>query len=361
MDPARLRDSFEIVRTHGDHFARWFYADLFVRHPDLRDMFPVAMDAQRRHLLAALAHIVAAAGRPEGPGPYLGALGVTHRKFGVAAGHYPQVAESLLAALEHFCGDAWTPEAAADWAEAYTLIAGTMTAAAAEDEQHGPAWRDGTVTAAERRTADVTVLHVSVAPPLAWLAGQHVTVQTRRRPRLWRPCAVACPPGEDMLEFHVRAVPGGEVSPALAALEPGEPLRVGPAAGTLRLDPLAGRDLVMAADSTGLAPLKAILRQAARQPAPPLITLLAGGERPDDLYDMEDLRKLAARSPWLTVIPVAYREDGPLDEALARCGDWAHREAFLAGPPGMITAAAARLASCGTPPEQVHTEEWSER
>ena len=99
-------------------------------------------------------------------------------------------------------------------------------------------------------------------------AGQSVAVETPARPRLWRWYSPACLPGDGVLEFHVRRVDGGQVSPALASLQPGDELRVGPPGGVMTLDP-SGRPVLMAAWSTGLAPLKAILLQLAAMPAPP--------------------------------------------------------------------------------------------
>ena len=50
MDAARLRDSFARVAVHGDELPLFFYSDLFIKHPEVRDMFPVSMESQRGHL-----------------------------------------------------------------------------------------------------------------------------------------------------------------------------------------------------------------------------------------------------------------------------------------------------------------------
>lgn len=217
MNVERLRDSFAKVAAHGgDAIALHFYSDLFLRHPEVRDLFPVSMAVQRDHLIGALVKITAEADRADTLAPFLEHLGRAHRKFGTVAEHYPAVGASLLATLEHFAGEAWTPEVAADWTEAYGLIAKLMTEAAAEDEKHAPAWWDGTVIAAEQRAYDVTVLHAAVSG-LEWLPGQSLAVETPSRPRLWRYYSPANPPGDGTLEFHVRWIDGGQVSPALAA------------------------------------------------------------------------------------------------------------------------------------------------
>ena len=374
MNVTRLRNTFAVAAAHGgDAIALHFYSDLFLKHPEVRDLFPVSMAVQRDHLIGALAKIVAEADRAEELAPFLAHLGRAHRKFGTLAAHYPAVGASLLATLEHFAGEAWTPEAAQDWAEAYELIAKLMCDAAAEDEKHAPAWWQGTIQSGEQRAYDITVLHVAVdasGPPLEWLPGQSLAVETPARPRLWRYYSPANPPcGDGTLEFHVRWVDGGQVSPALAGLNPGDGLRIGPPAGVMTLDAASGRDVVMAAWSTGLAPLKAILGQIQAMPSPPGVHLFTGARRPEGLYDMPALEKLAARCPWLTLTPVVADgsgypgETGRMADVIARRGDWAGSDAYLAGPGGMVQETAAALASGGIPQEQVRSEDfgWSDQ
>ena len=371
MDIQRIRDSFARVAAHGgDAVALHFYSDWFLRHPELRDLFPVSMATQRDHLIGALARIVAEADRAEELGPFLAHLGRAHRKFGVIAEHHASLRVSFLATMEHFCGEAWTAEVAADWEEALGVISKLMCEAAAQDEERAPAWWAATVLHAERRAHDVTVLRVAAdpdGPPLGWAPGQSVAVETPARPRLWRYLSPANPPGDGTAEFHVRRVDGGQVSPALAGLEPGDALRVGPPAGVMTLEP-SGRAVVMAAWSTGLAPLKAILLQVAGMPFPPAVHLFAGARRPEGLYDMPALESIAARCPWLTLTPVVTEgrgfpgETGLMREVIARRGDWAGRDAYLAGPGEMVHDTAAYLTSAGTPAERIRIEDfgWGE-
>ena len=163
---------------------------------------------------------------------------------------------------------------------------------------------DGTVIAAEWQAHDIAVLTVAApeGPPLGWVPGQSVAVEIPARPRLWRYFSPANPPGSGTLEFHVRWVDGGQVSPALASLQPGDTLRIGPPTGAMTLDP-SGRPVLLAAWSTGLAPLKAILRQIAAMQFPPAVHLFAGARHPEGLYDMPALEDIAG-CPWVTVTPV---------------------------------------------------------
>lgn len=363
MDTARLRENFALVAQHGDQVPLYFYSKLFVLHPAVHDMFPVSMAAQRKRFVRALIKIVSEADRADSLAPFLRRLGAGHRKFGTASAHYEPVGQVLLATLEHFSGEAWTPELAADWAQAYTLVADIMKSAAAEDEKRHPASWAGTVVAVRRPLPDVAVLTVAADPPMTWRAGQYVEVETPARPREWRRyCPAGLPDGDGTLELHVKALGRGGVSDALALSAPGAPLRLGPAAGRLDLDFNAGRDVVMAAASTGIAPCKALLAQLARLPCPPLALLFYAAERDDGLYDLEDLMKLAARCPWLTVVPVVTSADGPVSEVIARDGTWHARDAYLAGPADMTGPCAGALAAAGTPRDRIRVRSfgWTE-
>jgi NAD(P)H-flavin reductase/hemoglobin-like flavoprotein len=369
LDVARLRESFARVAMHGDELPLFFYSDLFIKHPEVRELFPVSMSVQRGHLVDALVKIVSQVDSVDDLAMFLQGLGRDHRKFGAVAEHYGAVGASLLATLEHFSGPAWTPELAADWKAAYDLIASVMTAAAAADEQQRPPWWRGTVVAHERRAFDVSVLFVRPEPQMDYLPGQSVAIESPSRPKLWRYYSMASAPRSDgLLEFHIRLIDGGAVSMALTSSNIADTeLRLGPPVGALTLS-LSGRDLLLVAGSTGLAPLKAILEQVAALQQPPRVHLFFGARTADGLYDLDSLEKMAAQCPWLTVTPavsagsVFAGETGSLPDVVARHGDWSGHDAYLAGPTEMVQEVVARLASAGMAQDQIHIEDfgWSE-
>lgn len=371
LDVGRLRESFAQIAMHGDELPLFFYSDLFIKHPEVRDLFPVSMAVQRGHFVDALVKIVSRVDRVNELTEFLQGLGRDHRKFGAVAEHYGAVGASLLATLEHFSGPAWTPELAADWKAAYELVGSVMTAAAHADEELRPAWWRGTVVTCERRAFDVSVLLVRPEPRMDYLPGQSVAIESPSRPKLWRYYSMAnAPRGDGLLEFHIRLIDGGAVSMALtsAAIVDTE-LRLGPPVGALTLSqPASGRDLLLVAGSTGLAPLKAILEQVSALPRPPGVHLFFGARTADGLYDLDSLEKMAAQYPWLTVTTAVSAdskfagETGSLPDVVTRHGDWSSRDAYLAGPTEMVQEAVARLAAAGMAQEQIHIEDfgWSE-
>jgi NAD(P)H-flavin reductase len=177
------------------------------------------------------------------------------------------------------------------------------------------------------------------------------------------------PREEGTIDFHVRIIDGGAVSAALARnVTVGSSLRLGAPVGTFGLDTTSGRDILLAAGSTGLAPLKAIIEQAATLPDPPEMHLVFGVRTAAELYDLPDLEKMAARWPWLTVTAAVsadpgYRgECGNVADVIGRRGLLAEHDAYVCGSSAMVAATVSRLKALGMPPEQIFVEDfgWSE-
>lgn len=370
MDAQRLKDSFARAAMHGDAVPLFFYSDLFLRHPEVRELFPVSMAIQRDRLVQALGMVVSNVDNLDSVVSFVQELGRDHRKFGAQPDHYVAVGTSLLATLAHFNGEAWTPELAGDWKAAYEIVANVMLASAREDEQVRPAWWEGTVVAHELRTFDIAVMRLALGEPIAYLPGQYVSVTSSLRPRLWRMYSIANAPRHDgTMDLHVRMVDGGALSMVLTrGLTIGSRLTLGPPAGVLTYDTTSGRDVLLVAGSTGLAPLKAILEQIATLPDPPRTHLFFGARRTEGLYDLPDLEKMAAGQHWLTVIPAVSEERGypgergRLPDVVARSGNWRAHDAYLCGPGAMVEKTVEQLSNLGVPRSQIHTEEfgWSD-
>jgi hemoglobin-like flavoprotein len=190
LDVQRLQESFARMTMHGDAAPLFFYSDLFLRHPETRDLFPVSMAAQRDRLLHALGRIVADVRHFDALREYLQDLGREHRKFGAIAGYYPHVGASLLATLAHFNGPAWTPELAADWKAAYDRVAKVMIGAAAKDAGVRPAFWEATMIAHELRRFDLATFRVATELPFPFPSG----AQGQPLPPVPGPTSYSSPP-----------------------------------------------------------------------------------------------------------------------------------------------------------------------
>lgn len=72
MDTARLRSSWHTVAGFGGGVPLFFYSILFPTHPNLREMFPAGMPAQRDKLVRALGKVVTSVDELDAAVPFLG-------------------------------------------------------------------------------------------------------------------------------------------------------------------------------------------------------------------------------------------------------------------------------------------------
>ena len=356
-DAQLITESWAAIEPRAERVARFFYAQIFYDHPEARAMFPVVMDIQRERLLGALVRIVHGLATPENLAPYLAQLGRDHRKFGVLPEHYALVGDSLVAALREYGGLSWTPEVEAAWRRALGKVATVMMDAAGRAGADPP-WWTGQVIGHELRAPDVAVLTLRLDQPMRYLPGQHVMLETPRRPRLWRPYSIANAPRPDgTIDLHVKAVPGGWVSRALVHhTRPGDLLRLGAPTGPMTVDPASGRDVVCVAGGTGLAPLKAIVEEMARWNTERQVTVFVGARRSEELYDLAALDRLTRAYEWLDVVPAVSAErgfpgeSGPVADVFADNGAWDEHDVYVAGTPDMIRYTLARCRELRLPP-----------
>ena len=96
------------MRAAGDEAAAYFYGWLFAGHPELRALFPSAMNGQRDRLFRALGRIVQSLSTPEELAAYLTQLGRDHRKYSVQPEMYGAVGDALMATLRAYAGPTFT-------------------------------------------------------------------------------------------------------------------------------------------------------------------------------------------------------------------------------------------------------------
>ncbi|MFI0090682.1 globin domain-containing protein [Streptomyces bobili] len=362
-DAVLVRRTMAEVAPVADKVTSYFYALLFVRHPDLRPLFPPAMDAQRDRLLKAL--LTAAEHIDNTPVlvDYLRNLGRGHRKYGTRAEHYPAVGECLIGALSKFADSVWDTETEAAWVRTYTTISQVMIDAAAADELRAPAWWYAEVVSHDLRTPDIAVLTLRPDQPYPFRAGQYADVETPWWPRIWRHYSFASAPRSDgLLTFHVKAVPAGWVSNALVhRARPGDIVRLGPPTGSMTVDHTRDNGLLCVGGGTGIAPVKALVEDVAEHGARRPVEVFYGARSDHDLYDIDTMLRLQQSHPWLEVRPVVDRHGLlQLPAAIRAFGPWTEYDAYVSGPPGMIRSGVDALRVVGIPEERIHHDSVEE-
>ncbi|MFJ9633076.1 globin domain-containing protein [Streptomyces sp. NPDC101175] len=362
-DAVLIRRTMAEVAPVADKVTSYFYALLFVRHPELRSLFPAAMDSQRDRLLKALLTAAEHIDNTEILVAYLQNLGRGHRKYGTRPEHYPAVGECLIGALNKYASGVWDAETEAAWVRAYTTISQVMIDAAAADELRAPAWWHAEVVAHDLRTRDIAVVTVRPDQPYPFLAGQYTSLETPWWPRIWRHYSFASAPRSDgLLTFHVKAVPAGWVSNALVhRARPGDVIRLGPPGGSMTVDHRTDSGLLCLGGGTGIAPIKALVEDVAEHGERRPVEVFYGARTEHDLYDIDTMLRLQQSHPWLTVRTVVDQQAHlQLPDAIRTYGPWGGYDAYVSGPPGMIRSGVDALKDVGFPAERIRHDSVEE-
>ncbi|MEV4130298.1 FAD-binding oxidoreductase [Nocardia sp. NPDC049707] len=354
-----------------------FYSFLFTEKPELRELFPPAMEMQAKRLVTAIHYVLDNLEDWSRAQNFLEQLARDHRKYGVIAAHYDVAGPALLAAFRAVNGPMWNRALEEGWRDITILISASMAIGANSDKSQ-PYW-DATVVGHRRVLEDLAIVRLQSDSPIPYQAGQYVPVSLPQRPKLWRylsPAIPANPYGE--IEFHVRKIRNGWVSPAVVnETKVGDRWMIAGPLGGLHIDRDSGRDVLLIGAGTGIAPLRAQLIQMGQRGVNPRVHFFIGGRYPCDLYDVENMWQLSQSNPWLTVIPVCEQKTNPwwyphppqdepygmhrrlignLGAVVASFGSWADRQIQIAGSASMIADTRRALMAVGTPESAITSD-----
>jgi ferredoxin--NADP+ reductase len=189
-----------------------------------------------------------------------------------------------------------------------------------------------------------------------------------------RPYSAASEAGSATLQFVIRLVPDGALTPALWRLGIGDRLWIGPPKGLFRLVDDDPRTHLLIGTGTGIAPLVAMARALRRRTAPPATVVVHGASRVDELAFRGDLEHWASAAPWLQYAPSVSRPDEPVNDgwrgrtgrldaaipALLADLDVEPRTAvaYVCGNPAMIEALRGLLPRLGVPASSIRSESF---
>ncbi len=227
------------------------------------------------------------------------------------------------------------------------------------------AWIDGCVVTRRDWTASLVSLGIEAGLP-AFEPGQFVRLGLEiDGVRVGRPYSLVNPPGAGPLEVVFDIVPGGPLSPRLAALQPGDTVHVGAEAfGFMVLSEMPeGRDLWLLATGTGVGPFVSILESEAAWQRFENLRLVHGVRHAEERIYRDRLMALeASHGGRFRYLSCVTRE--PCDDALtgripaaiadgrlAACAGLAldprHSRLMLCGNPGMVGDTLAVLSKGG--------------
>jgi CDP-4-dehydro-6-deoxyglucose reductase len=212
-------------------------------------------------------------------------------------------------------------------------------------------------------------LRLPAVEPLRFKPGQYLDVLLEGGRR--RSFSIASPPHDsDLIELHVRRVPGGGFTEALfEQLHEGSLLRIeGPIGQFVYVERAA--PVIMIAGGTGFAPIKSILRHALEGGSARDIHFYWGARQAVDVYEESLVLDWAQRYPNLR-FSVVLSEAASLDPTAAhrRLG-WVHEVAladhpslasfdvYAAGPPALIEAIRSTYPARGLSEDRLHFDSF---
>ncbi|MPS27242.1 2Fe-2S iron-sulfur cluster-binding protein [Pigmentiphaga sp.] len=213
---------------------------------------------------------------------------------------------------------------------------------------------------------DTTRLVLQADGDLPYVPGQHLGIllpdgRTRN-------FSMAAPPSDGRIELQIRRIPGGAFTgQGLAALRPGDVLRIEAPLGTFCYHFRDYRPLLMAATGTGLAPVKAIVESLLDDGDTPPIHLYWGQRAESDLYLLDTIAGWASRLDDFTFVPVLSRpgpdwtgRSGYVQHAIAAdFDDLSEHACYLCGSPAMILDAKRTLLELGASAAHLYTDSFT--
>ncbi len=242
-------------------------------------------------------------------------------------------------------------------------------------------------TLVERQDLTPTIARLRLRPDdgtPTFRAGQYFAIGLHVDGRfIQRPYSAASAPAETGdLEFLVRLVPGGALTPSLWRLLPSDRIQVGRPKGLFALDAGDHRQHLLLSTGTGIAPLRSMLGSllaerrgspaAAGDPFRPPVVIHGVATAPELAYRVQ-LERLASDGRIVYVPAVSRpadpanggwrgrtgRLDALVDSVAAGVGiEATSTVAYLCGNPAMIAAVEPRLAALGLPADAIRAEQY---
>jgi ferredoxin--NADP+ reductase len=217
------------------------------------------------------------------------------------------------------------------------------------------AWVEGRVERLVRWTDELCTVQVA-APEVRFTAGQFARLALpappgEKEPMIGRPYSFVNPPHQAPHEFYFIVVPGGPLTPRLAALRPGDPLWLGPRANGFftqaELPP--AETLWCLATGTGIGPFLSMLRTDEPWSKFERVVLVHGVRYARELTYQDAIGQIrAARAAAFCYVPTVTREAHPaaLPGRITAAIESGHLEARASIA---LTAENAHVMLCGNP------------
>lgn len=233
----------------------------------------------------------------------------------------------------------------------------------------------GEIAGYTKLTHDIVEVKVKLGEKMRYTAGQYADIAIAAV-KGSRSYSFASAPGAGggnfEVSFHLRLVPGGEMTTWMHEKDrTGEKIKLRGPRGSFGWRDEKNTWLCIAGGS-GMAPIKAMLEDAAQKKVNKRIVYLFGARTEKDLYELEEMKQFAAAlGSKFTFVPVLSHEDAasPWQGARGFVTEWIEKQAldfgdtaaFLCGPPPMIDAAIVKLQECGVSNQNIFFDKFTDK
>jgi nitric oxide dioxygenase len=374
------------LQAHGETITRTFYGFLFEAHPELRNVFNQAHQAQGdqpRALANAVLAYAANIDQLQNLGPDVARIAHKHCSLDILPEHYPLVGQNLLKAIGHVLGDAATPEIVDAWAAAYGQLAeifigveGKMYEVYEENAVRG--WAGFKPFRVAKRTQEsavidsFTLVPVDGKPLPLHEAGQYLSVkfETGGDPHtLMRQYTISCAPNPDHYRISVKREAGGAASNRLHdSVREGDEVLVHMPHGEFTLED-GETPVVLIAGGIGVTPLLAMLEKLVQNRTERSVTFVQAAIDGSVHAFGAHVEKLVANRPNFQSV-VFYERPRPEDRSayVGRPTVESLREivspnahVYFCGPRGFMSTVDAALETIGIPKARRHYEAFGPR
>ncbi len=228
---------------------------------------------------------------------------------------------------------------------------------------------DVTVAANVAATPTSRIVRLALDAPFSYEAGQAAWLAAAPDGE-FTPYSFASSPEDTarqgLLEFLVKVDRSSRFGSRVVSLQPGDRIVVRGPAGTLGLpDVTPDTVLLFIAGGTGIAPLRSMIRHAVDRRRENPLRLLYSARTPEEFAYLDELRALARNGALDLSLTVTGggadwphgrgRIDGPVLERLV---DGPDTQAFICGPPAMLTEVSELLKRLALPDDRIRVESW---
>jgi ferredoxin-NADP reductase len=232
-------------------------------------------------------------------------------------------------------------------------------------------WRVARVVDSTPETESARTIGLAVPGWGGHLAGQHIDLKLTAEDgySAQRSYSLSRPADGERIELTVQDIAGGEVSPYLTAVRPGEKIELrGPIGGWFVWRPAEQARILLVAGGSGIVPLMAMLRQRIFVGRTDF-RLVYSVRSPADVYYAQELAQLERDCDWLQVAVVytraaaqqTSRPPGRIGVGDLAVPGWtpdAGLRVYVCGPTGFVESVTTMMIGQGHSPSAIRTERF---